>query len=44
MEITAGHITFLEGTDVARLLSKLDNRRVEGAWEKMVLNLTLIYM
>lgn len=28
-----GHITFTESTDVARVLSKLDNRRVEG-WDR----------
>lgn len=28
-----GHVTFEEGTDVARVLQKLDNRRVEG-WDR----------
>lgn len=28
-----GNITFEEGTDVAKVLAKLDNRRVEG-WDR----------
>jgi len=28
-----GHVTYKEGTDVARVLQKLDNRRVEG-WDR----------
>ena len=26
-----GHVSFQEGTDIARVLAKLDNRRVDGA-------------